>query len=353
MIPYWALFFMFVAGTLFSGVETSRPQSRLLLRAAAIIAILMIGLRFRVGGDWGQYLRIFRQISLVDLGQAFSFPNSDPAYSILNWAASQVGLGIWFVNLVCGAALVAGIMSIAVRQPNPWLVFVAAVPYLIIVVGMGYTRQSAAIGFTMMAINSMLDRRIVKALVLTMIAALFHQTAVILVPIIGIALSHNRVLTVILSACLAVLLYHFLVSARIDAMSRNYLGAQLDSSGTMVRLVITLVPATIFLLSQRHFGFDPEAKQVWRALSLAALCAAVAFRFIPSSTVVDRLALYLIPVQLVVLARVPWAFGGKPDGRLLLMMLVIMYCAAIQFVWLNYAVNAYAWVPYRFYLFSY
>jgi hypothetical protein len=29
---------------------------------------------------------------------------------------------------------------------------------------------------------------------------------------------------------------------------------------------------------------------------------------------------------------------------------VIAYAAAVQFVWLNYAVNSFAWLPYRNYL---
>ena len=42
-----------------------------------------------------------------------------------------------------------GLFRICRQQPNPWLALVVATPFLIIVVGMGYTRQAAAMGFLM------------------------------------------------------------------------------------------------------------------------------------------------------------------------------------------------------------
>jgi hypothetical protein len=66
-----------------------------------------------------------------------------------------------------------------------------------------------------------------------------------------------------------------------------------------------------------------------------------------SSVVVDRLALYLIPLQLVVFSRLPFAFakGGKPNG--LLTVGVIAYSATVQFVWLTSATHASYWLPYK------
>jgi hypothetical protein len=67
---------------------------------------------------------------------------------------------------------------------------------------------------------------------------------------------------------------------------------------------------------------------------------------------VDRLALYLIPLQMVVLARLPDAFPHKGRSDLKVILLVVVYSAAIQYVWLNYADNVGAWLPYRAYVFD-
>ena len=71
---------------------------------------------------------------------------------------------------------------------------------------------------------------------------------------------------------------------------------------------------------------------------------------LPSSTAVDRLALYIIPLQLVVLSRVPDAFPSRDGGRnVQLLVTIILYSAAIQFVWLTFANHAEFWLPYQFY----
>jgi hypothetical protein len=348
LFPYWLLFFSFAAGSFSSSDEVQRRRG-VMLRLAAIFAVIMVGLRYRVGGDWGAYSRTFTYIGMMDLGGLLEVGGSDPGYSLVNWIASHLGAGIWAVNLVCGAALIAGIYKTAVRQPNPWLVFVVAVPYLIMVVGMGYTRQAAAIGFSLLAIASLFNGHLARFLFLMFVAVMFHQTAVILLPIVGLARSHNRAFSFLLAAVLAAALYHYFSVTRFELMQHNYLAEQMESSGATIRLIMNALPAALLLLQQRHFRLPDQELKVWRMYSLASIFAVTALAVVASSTVVDRLALYLIPLQLVVLGRVPWVFGSNQNVRLMLTTAVVVYSAAIQFVFLNYAVNADGWVPYQFY----
>jgi hypothetical protein len=86
---------------------------------------------------------------------------------------------------------------------------------------------------------------------------------------------------------------------------------------------------------------------MWRYMSFAAIGTLVMLFALPSSTVVDRIALYLIPLQLFVLSRLPGVFsqGGRPNGQMTL--LVVGYAALLQFVWLNFAFHAEYWLPYQ------
>src|SRR3954468_18119747 len=107
MLPYWLLFAVFVSGELLASRSRSDGRS-LLFRFALVIAALLIGLRYRVGGDWYHYELLYRHIAMLDFVQAVQVQNSDAGYSILNWIGSALGLRIWFVNLVCGSILVWG-----------------------------------------------------------------------------------------------------------------------------------------------------------------------------------------------------------------------------------------------------
>jgi hypothetical protein len=53
----------------------------------------------------------------------------------------------------------------------------------------------------------------------------------------------------------------------------------------------------------------------------------------------------MIPLQLAVLPRVTFFFQRPQAGR----FVVILYAAAIQITWLNFASHAQYWVPYQFY----
>ena len=65
---------------------------------------------------------------------------------------------------------------------------------------------------------------------------------------------------------------------------------------------------------------------------------------LPSSTAVDRLALYVMPLQIAVLSRAPIVFGARLGT-----ILVLSYSLAVQFVWLNFATHAKFWIPYQAY----
>ena len=70
---------------------------------------------------------------------------------------------------------------------------------------------------------------------------------------------------------------------------------------------------------------------------------------LPSSTAVDRVGLYMLPLQLVVFSHLPDVLGKQNGGKPIWVALVLAYYCAVQFVWLNFASHAKYWLPYRFY----
>jgi hypothetical protein len=59
------------------------------------------------------------------------------------------------------------------------------------------------------------------------------------------------------------------------------------------------------------------------------------------------MSLYIMPLQLAVLSRIPIAINSSMSGR----VLVLTYVALVEFVWLNFAQHSRYWVPYQFYPF--
>jgi hypothetical protein len=87
-------------------------------------------------------------------------------------------------------------------------------------------------------------------------------------------------------------------------------------------------------------------------MSIAAFACLAMLAVTSASTAIDRLALYLIPLQIVILSRLPAYFAKSNAEKIGLTALVVAYSAVIQFVWLNYAQHADYWLPYNNYIWS-
>lgn len=345
MIPYWLLFAYFGAGVFFAGTGKS-TLSRLFLVIGAVTIALMIGLRYEVGGDWFAYQRMFAMADLSSLGAILQ--GGDPGYQLLNWLVQRAGADIWLVNLVCGAIFAWGLFRFCWNQPEPWLAVLVAVPYLVIVVAMGYSRQAVAIGILMAGLASLERGGSLKTFVAyTIAAALFHKTAVIALPLVFLGRQSTMFMNFVLLVVASVLLYFFFLSSSLDRFFREYLDAEYSSEGAGVRVAMSLVPAALFLLRQRAFRFGEWERIVWRNFSIGAIGCLLLLLTLPSSAAVDRMALYVTPLQIAVLSRVPGAYVGRGVG----LVAIILYSLAVQYVWLNYATHAVDWIPYRIYPF--
>ena len=356
MLPYWLMFLVFAFGAVQGGrrlvtagatAKSVNDERTPLLAMAAVIPIVLIGLRYEVGGDWFAYEQIFVYTRFQ--GQFGSMKVTEPAYALLNWLAAEFGFGIWFVNTICGAIFTAGLLRFAKQQPNPWLAIAVAVPYLVIVVAMGYTRQGVAIGCVMFSLAALSNGSFFRFAVWVMVAAMFHRTALVLIPIVGFAYTRNRLQSSIVVIGAVLFGYYVLLPAAMESYSASYLENAYEAQGAGVRLAMNALPAIIFLLFSRRFGLEPLETKVWRMLALTALGCAALYFGLASSVIADRLGLYVIPLQLLVFSRLPYAFGSNGQPSFPLLIIAVAYSAAVQFVWLNYAGHATYWVPYKFF----
>lgn len=314
-----------------------------------ILLILMVGFRFKIGGDWYSYLLYIDIVTGMSLQEALA--QGDPAYSLLNWLAAETGLWIYFTNTVCAALFTWGLLVFCRTQPRPWLALVVAIPYLVIVVAMGYTRQGTAIGLAMLGLVALSERKIFRFVVFVVLAATFHKSAVILMPLAILAGTKRRIWTLAWVCVASVLFYGLMLENSVEKLNSGYLEAQYQSQGAAIRVAMNAVPAALFLWYRRRFEMPQADRTFWTWMSYGALGFIIFLLVSPSSTAVDRLALYWIPLQLFVLSRLPNAIGNPNGVNKEWVFGVVAYSAAVMFVWLFFAKTAFAWLPYQFYPF--
>lgn len=348
MLIYWTMFAVPALSALASGVQGENGQKQpqiayaLLLLAFAII----IGFRYEVGGDWFAYEEIVDYISAETF--RYSMMNGDMGFSFVAWISTRAGFGSTGPTFFCGAVLVYGLWRFGQTLAQPWLALTAGVPYLIIVVGMGYVRQSAAIGFILLALIQFERGSMMQFGKWMLAATLFHVSALSLLPLTALALVRKRPLALIPLSVAGAVLYVLLLRPRLDRFYENYVVAEYDSSGAMVRLAMNAVPAVLYLIYRKRFVLSENGRVFWGLLSALALGLVVLVIVSPATTAIDRIGLYCIPLQLFVFGHIVPLVARTGTGQALFTLAIIVYYTAVMFVWLNFATHSEYWLPYRF-----
>jgi len=354
MLVYWLMFLLPAgyaihssarADVLAHGMRSARLNAAWTL--ICIILTLLIGYRFEVGGDWLNYLQQFHAARFQSVSGALA--RGDPAYSLLNLLAFRQDWGIAGVNLITGLLFSLGLVMFCRGLPRPWLALCVAMPYLVTVVAMGYTRQSVALGFAMLGLVALSRRANLWFVIWIICGTTFHKSAVLLLPIAALAATRNRFWTAVWIGVITLVAYWIFLEEAIDSLYINYIEARYRSEGALIRTAMNLLPACIYLVFSRRFLLPRADAKLWYWFSMISIVLFALVLISPATTAVDRVALYMLPLQLVVFAHLPDALGRRGYRNTGLTTLVVVYYGAVLFVWLNYASYAFAWIPYKFY----
>lgn len=353
MWPYWLLLLgpVYWAITRQRSMQTSFRQCKKTLpsiwQVVFLFLTLMIGLRHEVGGDWFTYIAQIEDMQGTLFSDALA--SKDPAYRVLAWSGVQFGAGVYLVNLVCAIFFSSGLIVFCRSQPHPWLALAVAVPYLVTVVAMGYTRQGVAIGIAMLGLVALSKGNTLRFILWICLAATFHNSAIILVPLSVLASTQRRVFTFLWVSLTGLVLFVLLLQESVDFLLAGYLEAAYHSSGAVIRIAMNALPAVFFLSFRKRFELGEQQRVFWTWMAWGALLFVVLLILSPSSTAVDRVALYWIPLQLFVGSRLPQAMGQREGTQRQWLLVVLVYAFAVHFVWLFFADHRMGWLPYKFY----
>jgi len=344
MLTYWLMYLIPASIALFLG---RRQQSnQMLWISTGFIFILIIGFRFEVGGDWFNYIRHYDQVIGASLKQAMH--GGDPAHKYLNFLMARWNLGVYGTNVVYSGIFMWGLIRFSRQQSYPWLAIVAAVPYLIIVVVMGYSRQAVAIGLFLLAV-SYLDKGKFKTYVgIILLAALFHKTALLLLPLGIFLYGKGLTLRLLMIVPIAYGAWDLLLADRQEHLWKSYVEEKMQSDGAKIRVVMNLIPSLLLLKYRKEWKRSFDDYRFWFWIALGSIVSV--FLVSAASTAVDRIALYFIPIQLVVFARLPYLARKHVKPSTMKVVIVLGY-VLVLFVWLNYATHAKYWLPYQNILF--
>lgn len=314
----------------------------------AILFWLMIGLRFDVGPDWDNYLRIYN----IEKDQGFLQleTNMETGFGILMWFASVTGGGIILVNLVSAAVFCWGIFTFAKKCYEPFLAVAIATPYLAIVVAMSATRQAISIGLVAFLFATWNDRTLFARILLIFVASLFHLSAIFVLIFVALGARISTTARVVAASLLGLLTLPLIVitSSRADIYAARYIGAgAITSEGAFIHVAMVAVPATAYLLMRNRWRaeFGPSAFLDVLAITPIVLLFATYF----SPVAADRMSLYFWPVVMFLGSGWP-ALIQSQAGRIGFRLVVFFACFSLLIGWFYFANHSKSYLPYQNYV---
>ena len=160
-------------------INISNKDQQKILFLFLFLLNLLIGFRRFVGGDWIPYSLQFEQAKTMYYESFFNKLEGsyEPFYIPIAWVLSNSNLNITSINLVYSSIFCFGLYKLCRAHKYTFFPLVVAFPYLILVVAMGYTRQSAAIGIFMYLLSK--KAKIVKISFFSFIALQLHNSGII------------------------------------------------------------------------------------------------------------------------------------------------------------------------------
>jgi hypothetical protein len=133
---------------------------------------------------------------------------------------------------------------------------------------------------------------------------------------------------------------------------QNYLVEQsVFSQGVFQRILIVLFGFMVFFIYRKKFAAMFGDERIFLTIFLFFILLVALLFFDVPTTPVDRIILYVLTFSMIILGRLPVILGYRTYGYWGALTLFSLISFAQLYVWLNYAYNASAWLPYENWLF--
>lgn len=311
---------------------------------------LFSAFRFEVGCDWSGYIIQYNSYGSDNFIDILS--KRDPLWGLVFFVQRSVGLPYPWINVFSSAVFFIGIHSMARRQPNPLGFLVLLFPVLIINMPMSGIRQGVAIGIMGLAFGAFIDQRLTRFVLLVLLAGGVHSSALVfllLIPLVRGQYSWGRL---VLAGLMAIPGGFALLSTDSAALATSrYVNTSVEASGAAFRVGFLALAALFFfvILRRKWASIFPHD---YKLAALGAGAMIVTVFVVPLSSVIgDRLGYYLVPIQAMILARVPYLPLREQRTFYIIVPYVALLC--LLFVWVMRSRHfQFCYLPYQTWLFG-
>jgi hypothetical protein len=304
-----------------------------------ILLILLVGLRFEVGGDWKAYLEWQESVEGLSVYQSIALPS--PVYTLINILSWKFG-GIYFVNLMIATLSILGLHAFSKVSEHPKFVVISLLPFVIFILAMGFSRQALALSFILLVYN----RNIYLFGLGSGLAILSHLSIIGMIPIYYMYQRNTHLVQHILFLTM-VFIFLSILSDKLYLYYEYYVSSETyRSTGTLFRLLPIFLFAIFFVFRQVKMR-KSNSTQLFDALvfCLSPLITLFVLSVSGYSTPVDRIFYYVLPLVTMYISRSDTIFKFNFKVYARSYFLVANYI--LFFAWTIIGAHAKYWLPYK------
>ncbi|WP_431309974.1 EpsG family protein [Morganella morganii] len=155
----------------------TKPKSNCYIFIIVLLQAMFFSLRYKVGTDWQNYLDYFNKLDLYK--DTFEY-----GYYLINKTAKIVGLNYWVISFTT-SILSISTMYLFLRKKVPILPLFFTLYFLLNMFNLlESVRSQIAFCIVLLSFHYYLNNRIILSFVFSSISILFHQTMVIIIPLL-------------------------------------------------------------------------------------------------------------------------------------------------------------------------
>lgn len=316
---------VFILHLVYDSTKSERNRAWIWYTACFMILFLTAMRSYHTGADTIGYVNTFESMHNRSWAEVFNNEHRDPGFIIFVKLLSALFNHPTAFLVITTIMSYAGVFDVIKRNSQrPVLALYFTVTLGNFMFNFTGMRQAIAMSFCMFAVRFMQEKKPIRFLALVLVAALFHHSAYVFLPMYIIAHRKVSIPSLIVSIGVtfaAMLSYETLLGAANDLLGYDY-GVEYTGNGFIFFMIILFVVGLAFLNKER---WVTDERQIV-IMNMGIMCAVLwALRLL--SRTAERPSMYWLNVLPIVLTNTTYTLKREEEKKL-----VMFTSAALAFL---------------------
>lgn len=314
-----------IFGIYFTNKGKNRTNKIWLCFIAFIQLSLLSMFRINIGIDYKSYKNIFNEISILPFNQ-INEHEIEIGYGLLNKIVSIYTDNFGVLIAICSIITVGIMIFVIYKNSTSYALSI----YLYVALSFYYmaynlTRQGIAISITIVGIKYIKEKKLIKYLLVILLASTFHYSALIMIPIYFISRIKLTNIKVVIFSIITFILHTFLydiinIGVKIFPQYSPYVGSEFFKGVSINSIVLPFIIFIVLYLFKRFLISENKTNQIYINMSFYSLLLSILQTKVG---ILDRLPYYFNIFSILSLPILINCFKTKSQRILATVILII------------------------------